>query len=68
MNRNKEPLSEEMAALLIAQWWKTILARKNTKKFGRNLYKSTLNVSRAAILTGYASGNEVILYNHLIES
>lgn len=36
--------------------------------YAENLYKSTLNVSRAAILTGYASGNEVILYNHLIES
>jgi ribosomal protein S18 acetylase RimI-like enzyme len=33
-----------------------------------DLYKSTLKVSRAAILTGYASGNEVILYNNLIEA
>lgn len=33
-----------------------------------NLYKSTLNVSRAAILPGYASGDEVILYNNSISS
>lgn len=36
--------------------------------YAENLYKSTLNVSRAAMLTGYASGNEVILYNNLIET
>lgn len=36
--------------------------------FAENLYKSTLNVSRAAMLTGYASGNEVILYNNLIKT
>jgi ribosomal protein S18 acetylase RimI-like enzyme len=34
--------------------------------YAENLYKSTLNVSRAAILTGYASGDEVILYNNSI--
>lgn len=32
--------------------------------YAENLYKSTLNVSRAAILTGYAGANEVILYHH----
>jgi ribosomal protein S18 acetylase RimI-like enzyme len=36
--------------------------------YAENLYKSTLKVSRAAILTGYASGNEVILYNNSIEA
>lgn len=36
--------------------------------YAENLYKSTLKVSRAAILTGYASGNEVILYNNLLEA
>ena len=36
--------------------------------YAENLYKSTLNVSRAAILTGYASANEVILYNNSIEA
>jgi len=36
--------------------------------YAENLYKSTLQVSRAAILTGYASGNEVILYNNLLEA
>jgi ribosomal protein S18 acetylase RimI-like enzyme len=34
--------------------------------YAENLYISTLNVSRAAILCGYASGNEVILYNNSI--
>lgn len=36
--------------------------------YAENLYKSTLKVSRAAIVTGYASGNEVILYNNSIEA
>ena len=36
--------------------------------YAENLYKSTLNVTRAAILTGYASANEVILYNNSIEA
>lgn len=36
--------------------------------YAENLYKSTLNVSRAAILSGYASGNEVILYHNLIKA
>ena len=36
--------------------------------YAENLYKSTLHVSRAAILTGYASGNEVILYNKFVET
>jgi hypothetical protein len=31
--------------------------------YAENPYKSTLNVSRAAVLAGYGSGNEVILYN-----
>ena len=35
--------------------------------YAENLYKSTLNVSRAAMLKGYASGNEVILYNNSIK-
>tara|TARA_R110000868_G_scaffold202212_1_gene449745 strand:- start:1021 stop:1488 length:468 start_codon:yes stop_codon:yes gene_type:complete len=33
--------------------------------YAEKLYISTLNVSRAAILSGYASGNEVILYTRL---
>ena len=36
--------------------------------YAESLYKSTLNVSRAAILSGYASGNEVILYNNSIDT
>ena len=36
--------------------------------YAENLYKSALNVSRAAILKGYASGNEVILYNNSIQN
>ena len=35
--------------------------------YAENLYKSTLNVSRAAILKGYASGDEVILYNNSVD-
>jgi predicted N-acetyltransferase YhbS len=35
--------------------------------YAENLYKSTLNVSRAAMLKGYASANEVILYNNSIK-
>jgi ribosomal protein S18 acetylase RimI-like enzyme len=34
--------------------------------FAENLYRSTLKVSTAAILPGYASGNEIILYNNSI--
>jgi hypothetical protein len=36
--------------------------------YAENLYKSTLHVSRAAVLKGYGSGNEIILYNHSVES
>ena len=36
--------------------------------YAENLYKSTLNVSRAAVLTGYGSGNEIILYNASVGS
>jgi ribosomal protein S18 acetylase RimI-like enzyme len=36
--------------------------------YAENLYKSTLNVSRAAMLKGYASGNELILFNNFIET
>jgi ribosomal protein S18 acetylase RimI-like enzyme len=35
--------------------------------YAENLYISTLKVSRVAILSGYASGNEVILYNNSIQ-
>jgi ribosomal protein S18 acetylase RimI-like enzyme len=36
--------------------------------YAENLYKSTLNVSRAAVLAGYGSGNEIILYNASVGS
>ncbi|MFT6395242.1 MAG: ribosomal protein S18 acetylase RimI-like enzyme [Methylophilaceae bacterium] len=36
--------------------------------YAENLYKSTLKVSRAAVLPGYASGDEVILYNNTIDA
>lgn len=32
--------------------------------FAEKLYKSTLGVSRSAVISGYANGNEVILYNN----
>jgi ribosomal protein S18 acetylase RimI-like enzyme len=35
--------------------------------YAESLYKSTLQVSRAAILNAYASGNEVILYKNLLQ-
>jgi GNAT superfamily N-acetyltransferase len=31
-----------------------------------NLYKATLQVSRAALIQGYGDGNEIILYNHAV--
>jgi ribosomal protein S18 acetylase RimI-like enzyme len=36
--------------------------------YAEKLYISTLNVSKAAVLAGYASGDEVILYNNSIET
>jgi ribosomal protein S18 acetylase RimI-like enzyme len=36
--------------------------------YAENLYKSTLHVSRAAVLAGYGSGNEIILYNASVGS
>ena len=36
--------------------------------YAENLYKSTLNVSRAAVLAGYGCGNEIILYNPSVGS
>lgn len=44
----------------------SVMVTTTEGNFAENLYKSTLNVSRVAILPGYASGNEVILYNNLI--
>jgi ribosomal protein S18 acetylase RimI-like enzyme len=35
--------------------------------YAESLYKSTLNVSRVAVLNNYASGNEVILFNNSIQ-
>ena len=35
--------------------------------YAENLYKSTLKVSRAAVLKGYAEGDEVILFNNSVE-
>lgn len=44
----------------------SVMVTTTEGNFAENLYKSTLKVSRAAILPGYASGNEVILYNNSI--
>ena len=36
--------------------------------YAENLYKSTLNVSRAALVHGYGAGNEIILYNNAVDA
>ncbi|PCK07044.1 MAG: GNAT family N-acetyltransferase [Alteromonadaceae bacterium] len=43
-----------------------VMVTTSEGNYAENLYKSTLNVTRAATLTGYGSGNEIILYKHSI--
>jgi predicted N-acetyltransferase YhbS len=44
----------------------SVIVTTTEGNYAENLYKSTLNVSRAAILTGYGAGNELILYNRSV--
>ena len=44
-----------------------VIVTTSEGNYAENLYKSTLNVSRAAILQGYGSGNEIILYNNAVD-
>lgn len=44
-----------------------VMVTTSEGNYAEDLYKSTLGVSRAALLTGYGSGNEVILYNNSIQ-
>jgi predicted N-acetyltransferase YhbS len=46
----------------------SVLVTTTDGNFAENLYKSTLKVSRAAILKGYGSGNEIVLYNNSVEA
>ena len=42
-----------------------VIVTTSEGNYAENLYKSTLNVSRAALLQGYGSGNEIILYKKI---
>jgi len=44
-----------------------VIVTTSEGNYAENLYKSTLKVSRAALLQGYGSGNEIILYNNAVE-
>jgi ribosomal protein S18 acetylase RimI-like enzyme len=44
-----------------------VMVTTSEGNYAEKLYKSTLNVSRAALLKGYASGDEVILFNNSLE-
>lgn len=46
----------------------SVIVTTTEGNYAEDLYKSTLHVSRAAILTGYASANEVILYHNFIDA
>jgi len=54
--RHVEDIGHKVAAVMVTT---------TEGNYAENLYISTLKVSRAAILSGYASGNEVILYTRL---
>lgn len=44
-----------------------VMVTTSEGNYAENLYKSTLDVTRAALLEGYGSGNEIILYNNSIQ-
>lgn len=44
-----------------------VIVTTSEGNYAENLYKSTLNVSRAALLQGYGSGNEIILYSNKVD-
>jgi ribosomal protein S18 acetylase RimI-like enzyme len=43
-----------------------IVVTTSEDNFAENLYKTTLGVFRAAVITDYGSGNEVVLYNNRV--
>ena len=43
-----------------------IIVTTTEGNFAEKLYQSTLGVSRAALITGFGSGDEVILYNNRV--
>ena len=43
-----------------------IIVTTSEGNFAEKLYQSTLGVSRAALITGFGSGDEVILYNNRV--
>ena len=45
----------------------SVIVTTTEGNYAENLYKSTLGVSRAALITGYGSGNEIILYNNRVD-
>ena len=45
-----------------------VMVTTSEGNFAENLYTSTLDVTRAAVLKGYGSGNEVILYKRFVQS
>ncbi|RFA30954.1 GNAT family N-acetyltransferase [Alkalilimnicola ehrlichii] len=44
-----------------------IVVTTSEGNFAERLYQSTLGVTRAAVIAGYGSGNEIILYNNRID-
>ena len=44
-----------------------VMVTTSEGNYAENLYKSTLDVTRAALLEGYGSGNEIILYNKSVQ-
>ncbi|PCJ58155.1 MAG: GNAT family N-acetyltransferase [Planctomycetota bacterium] len=46
---------------------RAVMVTTSEGNFAEELYKSTLGVSRSAIVEGYGSGNEVILYNNQVD-
>ncbi|MEW6998633.1 GNAT family N-acetyltransferase [Colwelliaceae bacterium BS250] len=43
-----------------------IIVTTSEGNFAEKLYQSTLGVSRAALITGFGSGDEIILYNNTV--
>ena len=44
-----------------------IVVTTSEGNYAENLYKSTLGVTRSAVISGYGTGNEVILYNNRVK-
>jgi GNAT superfamily N-acetyltransferase len=44
-----------------------VMVTTSEGNYAESLYKSTLNVSRTALIKGYGSGNEIVLYNNKLD-